>query len=620
MYNIYPKLKKQAPNEMIFKCEEPKVFFIQKMDNVKEELESFLDFTLTEKLDANILFLKDRKLGEEAYTIDVCSDKLTVKASANSGFYYAVKTLKQMLNGAKAPFELEGTYIEDEPDLRVRGLMYDISRNKVAKLETLMYIADIMSELKMNHLELYVEGFSFEYKSFPEYLQKNAYVKVSEYKKLERYCKDRAIDLVPNQNGFGHMTEWLDKEEFKDLAELPEGMDLWGSHRSPSTLDPNDPRSVELVTKMYEDMLPYSKSDYFNMNFDEPFELGLGKSKELAEKKSVEEVYIDFVNKIVPHIYKYNKHPLIWGDVLVRHNASLENMPKDIIYLDWGYEGNYPFYDHLKKLKDANVKFISAPGTTTWCGWLGRLYDWVENIDSAITSTYRLDGEGVLVTDWGDFGHVQPLAATLPPLVFTGLQSYRCKNGTIKEVRQYLNKFIFKDKNNLFADVLMDASSYYQYEKNWRGNGTVAYATWSYAVICQQAADPIARFEELMRWSTMDELNVKVLVDFLELKKKQVKMCDVDQLWKDELTHTLNLIESLTYINGGVNKTIDLASRIKYLEKGIKDFTKSMKTIKKVWMPRNKVSYLDRTLDNYSKAIYFLNNYLDSLKGGTNEA
>ena len=75
------------------------------------------------------------------------------------------------------------------------------------------------------------------------------------------------------------MAPWLALDEFKDLAECPEGIYLWGTHRAPSTLNPLDERSLELISRMYQDMLPISNSKYFNMNFDEPFELGKGKSK-----------------------------------------------------------------------------------------------------------------------------------------------------------------------------------------------------------------------------------------------------------------------------------------------------------------------------------------------------
>ena len=617
MYNIFPNLKKQQLSEEYLNLDRVGVYFSKKMANVAKELQTFLLFDEV-KENANLEYLVKKNLAKEAYEIDILESGIKVYASSNSGFFYATKTLKQIITSM--PIKLQCAHIEDAPDLSVRGFMYDISRNKVAKLSTLEYIVDIMADLKMNHFELYVEGFSFEYKSFKDYLTKNAYITVNEYKKLEKYCSDRCIDLVPNQNGFGHMTDWLAKDEFKDLAVLPGGMDLWGSHRAPSTLDPEDEGSVALVSKMYDDMLPYSKSPYFNMNFDEPFELGKGKSEEISKKMGIDELYISFVNKVYPYIKKYNKQPMIWGDVLVRHGASLEHMPKDMIYLDWGYEGDYPFDTQLKKLKEANVPFIAAPGTTTWCGWLGRLYDWVENISNAIWNTYKLGGMGVITTDWGDFGHLQHLIASIAPLVFTGLLSYRCKAGTIKQVRNYLNKFIFKDKNNLFADVVMDASSYYQFEKNFRGNGTVAYATFSFMNYAMREEDHMAKFNDLMRWSRIDYPNYLVLIDFFKTKKKQIALCNVDDIWKKELNHTIDLITSIYHVNVATNEDLSLSERISLLEKGKAGLIKSSKTIKKIWLIRNKYSYLDKTLDYYAKAIEFIDVFIGYLQGGAHEA
>ena len=620
MYNIYPNLKEQKSNGLSCKLDSVLVYFSLKFENVLNELKSFLPFEKTDKKEeANLIFTKEKNLKEEEYTIELKESSIEIKASDRSGFYYAVKTLKQIVSKRSLPLELEGMFIHDYPDMKLRGYMYDISRNKVPNMDTVKYLIDIMSDLKMNHLELYVEGFSFEYKSFPMYLEKNSYIKVSEYKKIEKYCDEHCIDLVPNENGFGHMTEWLKKDEFKDLAELPGGMELWGAHRPPSTLDPNDERSVELVAKMYDDMLPISKSKYFNMNFDEPFELGKGKSKEMVEARSEEEVYIDFVNKVYPHIKKHGKQPMIWGDVLVRHGASLERMPKDMIYLDWGYEANYPFDKHLKMLKDANVPFASAPGSTVWCGWLGRLYDWTENISNAIWNTFKLGGLGVLLTDWGDFGHIQGFAPSLPPLVYTALLSYTCKAGTLKQVRDYLNRFIFKDKNNLFADVLMDSSSYYQYEKIYRGNGTVAYATFSYMNLALGYDNPIEKYREYMKYNSYDYNNFIVLNDYLNLKKKQVNLCEVDKLWKDEILHTLNLIQALSYVNIAFSHDNDKVDICAMLEKGRKGINKSMKDLKKIWMARNKSSYLYRTLREFENALKFIDMCLEDFKGGKHE-
>jgi len=98
--------------------------------------------------------------------------------------------------------------------------MLDISRGKVPTLETLYKVVDLLSDLKYNHLQLYIEGFSFGYPSF-KHLWENTEIpiKPNEFRQLDAYCKDNYIELVPNQNSVGHMGAWLATEEYKDLAE-----------------------------------------------------------------------------------------------------------------------------------------------------------------------------------------------------------------------------------------------------------------------------------------------------------------------------------------------------------------------------------------------------------------
>ena len=121
------------------------------------------------------------------------------------------------------------------------------------------------------------------------------------------------MDFVPNQNGFGHMADWLEKDEFKNLAICPNGINLWGRWRKPSTLDPLNPGSAELVSKMYADMIPYTKSKYFNMNFDEPFELGLNKNKQRCQEIGKENLYLEFVEKAYNEIKKYTNEE--WDNI-----------------------------------------------------------------------------------------------------------------------------------------------------------------------------------------------------------------------------------------------------------------------------------------------------------------
>lgn len=610
MYIIYPKPKHMLLREGQFLLKGNKVFFEQKNENVLNELDSVFNFELGDRDSSQILFNIKNDLNEQAYEIDVSEKGIYVYAKNDIGFFYAVKTLKQMLKA-----EMRNVYIFDEPDLKIRGFMMDISRNKVATVDTIKSVIDMMSDLKMNHFELYVEGFSFEYKSFAKYLEKESYITVAEYKEIEKYANSKFIDLVPNQNGFGHMAEWLKQDEFKDLAEAPEGIHLWGTHRAPSTLDPSDPRSLELIKQMYADMLPHSTSDYFNMNFDEPFELGKGKSKALCEEIGLSNVYMDYTLKAYEEIKKYNKTPLIWGDVLIKHDDVLHRIPRDMIFVDWGYDAEYPFRNHLMKLKNAGIKFMAAPGTSSWCSFLGRTYDSLATVANACIYTKELGGEGILMTDWGDFGHFQPLPISFTPLAYSGLLSWRTQEGTYKLLKHYVNKFIFKDKTNTIADLLLDLGNYNRYENAYASNGTNAFHVLMYANYALKENNSIEYFISKMSDKILSLPKYNALQAFFKLKLQELENADVDETVKMEIRNAVKIVQTLIKVNIGINKDVDEALKIKLLKEVVDGESALVNEIKEVWLLRNKVSGLDKSLTFISNLVSFVKELLGGMYG-----
>ncbi len=614
MYLIYPRVKIQKDLLGELNITEFFIYFDINIKSVIQELNEFIKYKQVSKEESNFLLITKKSLKDQYYELDIEPNKITIYANSNSGFYYAVKTLKQIYH----PF-MKCVHIEDGPDIEIRGFTYDISRNKVPKVETVKKIIDIMSDLKMNHLELYVEGFSFEYKSFKQYLEKDSYLSLDEYHEIEDYALLHEIDFVPNQNGFGHMTDWLEKDEFKELAEAPNGIDLWGSHRKPSTLNPLDEKSIELVKKMYHDMLPHFKSSYFHMNFDEPFELGKDKSKEECEKYGEENVYLDYTIKAYEEIKKYHKTPLIWGDVLIRHDNVLSKIPKDMIFVDWGYDAEYPFYDHLSKLKNAGVKFMAAPGTTTWCTLLGRTQDWLETINNAVWDIYKLGGMGVILTDWGDVGHLQHLPISFAPLAYAGLLSYRCKEGTYKDLKYYLNHYIFHDSKELISDILMDIGTYFKYEPHYTGNGSVTFYSMVWALNALKEKDPIQYFTSKMKYNYLSLEEFILLNDFFEQKCKELSFADVDSLVKDEIIHSINVLKTIMKVSLAHQPKVDIEYRLACLKEAIGSIDGLILELKRIWLIRNKYSGLDKTILNLEKLKEFAIKSLDFYEGGAHE-
>jgi len=619
MYKIYPNVKKMnflsneeyvLPNEFI-------IFFTHKMLNVFMELSSFLKCEQGERNNADILFLADSNLEKEEYRLEINRNGIFIYYGYENGAFYATLTLLQLLRQVQN--KINCLVIEDAPDLKIRGLMIDISRDKVPQIATVKKLIDIMKNIKMNHLELYVEGFSFGYPSFKRYLEEDGYISVDEYREIENYARENYIDLVPNQNGFGHMAKWLEKDEFRDLAELPDGMFLWGRHRQPSTLNPLDEKSLYLIKTMYEDMLPLTQSRYFNMNFDEPFELGKGKSKEACERYGLGNVYIDFVLKAYSEIKKYNKLPLIWGDVLIKHPQLLHRLPKDMIFIDWGYDAGYPFSRNLKKLKDLGIKFMAAPGTTSWCSFTGRTFDWWENITNACIYTKIYDGEGVLLTDWGDFGHLQFLPTSYPPLVYCGLMSWRVAEGTYLSVRDYLNRFVYCDGKNIIADAVMDLGNYYRYLNEYRSNGTATFHNFMWATYAVSKDDPCRYYQQRTANILLDYDKYLMLDGFLTLKEKEIMLAKMDtedaNIIKEEFKQTIEFLKMIHKLNIAYNDTIDKTTRINMLRDVVASKINFFKQQKRLWLYRNKTGGLERSLSNVEKFYRFIDITINYITG-----
>lgn len=512
---------------------------------------------------------------EEEYHLIIQEDRIQIISKTEKAAFYGLVTLKQL----QSEQIIETQEIKDKPDLEVRGLMLDISRAKVLNVSSIKKIIDLVAELKYNHLELYVEGFSYEYKNIKEALADKNYLTQEEYLEVEKYAIEKYIDFVPNQNGFGHMSDWLALDKFKELAECPDGFEIWGSKRPPSTLDPTNPKSFELVKQMYEEMIPFTKSKYFNMNFDEPYELGHGKSKQECLKTSTEDVYIEYLEKLANVVRKYNKTPMIWGDVLVKHPDKISKLSKDIVFVDWGYNKAYDFVNHAKMLEELKVKYLLAPGTSTWSSITGRFIDMKETIENSTYASKKYHGLGILLTDWGDMGHLQYLPSSYLGFIYGAMLSW--SSGTIEDAEKYL-AIILNDET--LAKVIVELSRYHELEGEYRDYGTRLFASIMWAEHGKRQDDKVNFFLNRMKSNIISYEAVQKLHDlFIQEKNKlqNAKEC----LEKDEIKNAILLLETLLDINERLHSYLD--NCIVNFDEPIKNLEKYLENHKKLWLARN---------------------------------
>ncbi|MGC8805527.1 MAG: beta-N-acetylhexosaminidase, partial [Candidatus Ratteibacteria bacterium] len=332
---------------------------------------------------------------QQGYRLTVSHDSIKAESSDASGAYYALCTLKQILIQKKS--RLPVLTIEDYPDFKHRGVMIDISRSKVPKMKTLYNLVDLFSGWKINQLQLYTEH-TFAYKNHKIVWEGKSPVTAEEIRNLDDYCKQRFVELVPNQNSFGHFHRWLQHSQYRHLAEDPE---------NPYNLCPVDQGSIHLLEDLYQQLLPNFSSNQFNVGCDET---SIGKRSAGAVKEKGEgRVYLEFLLKIYQLVKKHGKTMQFWGDIIQRHPELISELPEDVIVLEWGYEAEHPFEQRCRNIARTGIPFYVCPGTSSWNSIAGRTENCLGNLVNAAKNGIRFGAIGMLNTDWGDNGHWQYL-------------------------------------------------------------------------------------------------------------------------------------------------------------------------------------------------------------------
>lgn len=346
------------------------------------------------------------KLGDEGYVIEAALDHLVVAANASAGIYYGVQTLRQMLDMRPGRARLDAAAITDWPDFRYRGVMHDISRGKVPRLETLFRLVEMLASLKVNVLQLYTEH-TFAFRRHPDIGRSCGSFSAEDILKLDEHARRHHVELQANLQSFGHMSHILSLARYKDLAESERG---W-------TLQPGRAATYELLGDLYAEHLPCFTSRIFNADCDETWDLGKGRSKKRVEKVGVGRVYLDHIERLRSLARTHGKRLAIWGDIVLQHPELIKSIPKDIILLNWGYGARHNFAS-TRRFARARLEHWVCPGTNSWRALFPRIEVACANISGFAREGVRTKATGLLSTDWGDGGHPNLLGTSFHGFAF----------------------------------------------------------------------------------------------------------------------------------------------------------------------------------------------------------
>jgi hexosaminidase len=396
----------------------------------------------------------------QGYLIEISPRGITAQSHDFPGLFYAVCTLVELIEqfGSCLPC----LQICDWPDFPVRGVMLDISRDKVPTLATLLNLVDLLAGWKINQVQLYTEH-TFAYRSHPVVWAAASPLTGQEIMELDAYCRERYIELVPNQNSFGHMHRWLAHPAYAHLAEVNDGFQApWGFVEGPFSLCPTQPSSFEFITGLYEELLPHFSSRMVNVGCDETFDLGQGRSKEQCSHRGTGPVYLEFLTNIHHYLKDRGYTMQFWGDIVNQHPELLPFLPRDLIALEWGYENNHPFAENTARYAEAGVPFYVCPGTSSWTSLAGRTCNALDNLLSAAESGLKNGAIGYLITDWGDCGHWQFLPISYLGFAAGAAYAWSLETNRTLDISAALSRFAFKDQAGVMGSLAFELGRTYE--------------------------------------------------------------------------------------------------------------------------------------------------------------
>lgn len=403
----------------------------------------------------------------EAYHISVKEEGIRLIGYGEAGLLYAVQTLRQLIRqyGTAIPV-LE---MEDRPAIVNRGFYYDVSRGRIPTLEELKRLADTCSFYKLNQLQLYVEH-SYLFEEFSETWRDNTPLTAEEIMEFDAYCAALHIDLVPSLASFGHLYGVLRTKQYGHLSEIEDaGKGYFLLERMQHhTVDVTNEDSFHMVRDRILDYMKLFRSDKFNICADETFDLGRGKSKVLAEKKGVTELYLEFLNQLCQLLVDENKIPMFWGDIILRSPESITRLPGETICLNWEYNADVT-EDNLRTFVESGAKHLYVcPGVQGWHFLVNNHHDAYLNISKMCRNGHKYKVEGVLNTCWGDLGHISHPEFSNIGLIYGAAFSWSNRILAEEEINAGISLLEYGDRRKEVVSILSEISDCCEDANWWR--------------------------------------------------------------------------------------------------------------------------------------------------------
>lgn len=397
------------------------------------------DDVAAEKAMARLGLEREALKHDEGYLLHSGAEGALIIGRTAAGVFYGAQTLRQLIApGARLP----AVSIADWPALRYRGLSVDVSRGPIPRREQLERLIQIAAEFKLNVLSLYMEHV-FAYRHAPLVAPEGGEFTPAMARELSELARRYHIELVPQQQTFGHLHHMLKFERYASLAETPHG----------SVITPVEKATYEWIEQSCRQLAEAFPGTFLHIGSDETWELGQGRSRPEAERIGVGRLYVRHIQKVAEMLRPLGRRLMFWGDIALRHAELIPELPRDLVAMTWTYDPRDSFAEYIEPFRKAGIAFFVCPGLNNWNRVFPNVSNALANIAGFVRDGKRAGALGMFNTHWADDGEAL-LNQNWYGILYSAAAAWQEREPSPEEFHALFDWAFYRNTDRTFADAI----------------------------------------------------------------------------------------------------------------------------------------------------------------------
>jgi hexosaminidase len=338
----------------------------------------------------------------ESYSLKIGPSGGAIRARSSAGLFYAVQTIRQLIQGDGAGAFLPAVEIRDWPEFAYRGTMVDTSHGPLPTEAEIKRQIDLLARYKANQYYLYSEA-SIELDGYPLLNPEGRYSK-EQIRRLVAYARERHIDLVPMFELYGHIHDLLRIEQYSSLGAFPHGPEV----------DPQNPEVMKVFADwaaQYSELFP---SPFVHIGFDETWQIEMAAKKQGGKPA---DLFTRQLSAVAELFRERGKTVMAWADIVVKYPGIIEQLPRGLVSVAWDYSAQPDVKKWIDPLAAQKQPHFIATGVANWHEIAVDFDLTFANIDNFLSAARKSKAQGLINTVWLDSSY-SPLRMAWPAIAY----------------------------------------------------------------------------------------------------------------------------------------------------------------------------------------------------------